>query len=704
MTPVASRRFFAALVIPVAVSTGLVALAPSAKSAAVPIGPAASLGTELKTQVESLENQRLRAEVRSEGLVFSGSVVTPGRYGGEARLDGDFTLPPGENCTTEGRGPFPQGRYTCAVVLLPIKADGTYGAVIGTEIESWRVPFPALGALPYIVSSGSSTTTYFQGAAGVGVGTYRWAIVSMYLNSYTWRSFFKVESVRFVDFLPAVVVPSQVSRAWRTDRSVESLLVGQPVTLSLKNLVTWSDGVVTEEPHSSSAVLQFRETGSGSWSQVGQGSAVTLSPTAPGDYRFLVDGVAQPAVFVNVVRPTSAHRVLPLAVSPSSAVANVPLVFTTTMETQYDDQVWRKSPVGTSFELQFLAEGGTGWSRLATERVTEAGVVSVRWPMLGSGRFRIVSGAATSESVAVTEVKPTAVVAAEPLSLPAEVFPGDPVDISVGVDVQYSDGVYRDAPDGTPFAVEFAESYDPDAAAAATARSGLTWTTQSTGVTRGGKADTKVSPKASGFWRLAFGQNRTTPVYLEVVGSKPAAPRPVTLRVSGSPTASSVTWTFTPVAGITYAAQASTRSGRVPDSQISLEQTGRVSVSGLAANTAVTVLVTGTDRFSQTDGGASATATTSSAGPTPGSAPGAVSAIQVSAVRGGKVTVSWSPPSTGGAPTSYQFRTRASKWSSWRSVTGTRVTITVSTRTPPTVIQIRAVNASGAGPSQQALL
>ena len=405
-----------------------------------------------------------------------------------------------------------------------------------------------------------------------------------------------------------------------------------------------------------------------------------------------------------MVRPTLANRLSGVVVSPSSAVVNVPLVFSGVLETQYDDEVWRPAPVGTVFELQFLAEGGSGWSRLVTERVSSPGVVSVRWPMLGSGRFRVVAGSATSESVAVTEVKPTSVVAVDPLDLPSAVFPGDPVDISVGVDVQFSDGVYRDAPDGTPFAVEFAESFDPNAAGVVVPRSGLTWRTQATGVTQGGKADAQVSARTSGFWRVAFGQNRTSPVFVEVVGSKPAAPRPVSLRVSGSPSDSAVSWVFTPVAGVTYEASASTRSGRVDASQISLEQSGRVTVSGLPARTAVTVLVTGTDSFGQTDGGATATATTAGSTPQPGAAPGAVTEITVSAPRRGRVTVTWSAPSTGEPPTSYQYRTRAGKWSAWRSVKAPRATIKVTGKRPPTIIQIRAINTNGRGPTQQALL
>jgi hypothetical protein len=443
--------------------------------------------------------------------------------------------------------------------------------------------------------------------------------------------------------------------------------------------------------------------GSAAWTSIGVLNS-TVAVTTPGDFRVVFGTEVSESCYINVIRPTSANRVSGVSVSPSSAVANVPLVFSGVLETQYDDEVWRPAPVGTAYELQFLADGGSGWSRLASERVTQAGVVSVRWPMLGSGRFRIVAGAATSESVAVTEVKPTSVVAADPLNLPSEVFPGDPVDISVGVDVQFSDGVYRDAPDGTPFAVEFAESFDPNAVAATAPRSALVWKTLATGKTEGGKADAQVSPRTSGFWRMAFGQNRTSPVYVEVVGSKPEAPRPVALRLSGSPSTSSVSWAFTPVAGVTYEASASTRSGRVDASQITLEQSGRVSVSGLPARTAVTVLVTGTDSFGQTDGGATATATTANSTPQPGVTPGPVTAINVSAPSRGRVTVTWTPPTTGGTVTSYQYRVRAGKWTAWRSVTAPRVTLTMPTRNRPTTIQIRAVNTTGNGPTQQALL
>jgi hypothetical protein len=507
------------------------------------------------------------------------------------------------------------------------------------------------------------------------------------------------------DLVASFEVPCVRTRTTISRVSAERVVLGETVIVEAVAVRSWSDGFRSEDPINGQCILQFRATGGGPWTDASSGPcSASHSPTVPGDYRFLVNGQVTDPVFVNVVRPTSANRVSGVTVSPSSAVANVPLVFSGVLETQYDDEVWRPAPVGTAYELQFLADGGSGWSRLASERVTRAGVVSVRWPMLGSGRFRIVAGSATSESVAVIEVKPTSVVAADPLDLPSEVFPGDPVDISVGVDVQFSDGVYRDAPDGTPFAVEFAESFDPNAVAATAPRSALTWKTLATGKTEGGKADAQVSPRKSGFWRMAFGQNKTSPVYVEVVGSKPEAPRPVVFRLSGSPSSSSVSWAFTPVAGVTYEASASTRSGRVDASQVTLEQSGRVSVSGLPARTAVTVLVTGTDSFGQTDGGATATATTANSTPQPGAAPGPVTAINVSALSRGRVTVTWSAPSSGGDPTSYQYRTRAGKWSAWRSVTAPRVTLTIPTRNRPTTIQIRAVNTTGNGPTQQALL
>jgi len=642
---------------------------------------------------------------------FTGQVTTPDRYGGKATIAGDISIPEGVSCLgTEDIGQ--NYRISCAVFLVPQDADGNIPSFIPERnFDSSGLPryhVIPLATVPRGVNG--PTTVYISGETygDIPTGkTWRWVI-----GGYQFRAgctapgciYGTYISANLADFSPAITMPTQASERFVTSSSVPSIVSGGSVTLSMTRRVMWSDGVETIEPTTQPIQLQFRATGSATWSDAGSGTSVTLSPAAPGDYRFLVNGRTTEPVFVNVIRPTSANRVSGVSVSPSSAVANVPLVFSGVLETQYDDEVWRPAPVGTAYELQFLADGGSGWSRLASERVTQAGVVSVRWPMLGSGRFRIVAGAATSESVAVTEVKPTSVVAADPLNLPSEVFPGDPVDISVGVDVQFSDGVYRDAPDGTPFAVEFAESFDPNAVAATAPRSALVWKTLATGKTEGGKADAQVSPRTSGFWRMAFGQNRTSPVYVEVVGSKPEAPRPVALRLSGSPSTSSVSWAFTPVAGVTYEASASTRSGRVDASQITLEQSGRVSVSGLPARTAVTVLVTGTDSFGQTDGGATATATTANSTPQPGVTPGPVTAINVSAPSRGRVTVTWTPPTTGGTVTSYQYRVRAGKWTAWRSVTAPRVTLTMPTRNRPTTIQIRAVNTTGNGPTQQALL
>ena len=397
------------------------------------------------------------------------------------------------------------------------------------------------------------------------------------------------------------------------------VLPTEPVNFFHSAETVWTDGTVSYEnpccaPFTQSPIawrcdraeLYSRAVGASTWSKVASGNArVTI--TDPGDFRYVVDGRITRSLYVRVIRPTSAHRISIPSVSPSSAVVNVPLEFAATMETQFDDQVWRPSLAGTGFELQFLADGGTAWSRLVSGKLTDAGKVQMRWPMLGSGRFRLVAGSAVSETVAVTEVKPTSVVAPDPLNLPVEVFPGEPVDISVGVDVQYSDGVYRDAPDGTPFSVEFAEAFSRTRS---NGPSALVWRPVATGSTAGGRANVQVKPRTSGYWRIAFGQTRTAEVYLEVVGSQPGPPTPVTLVTYGTPSDSSISWSFTPRPGLTYRASARTASGAVPSSQIVLDSAGLVTVSGLPPATTVIVTVIGTDAYGQSDGGATAQGTT----------------------------------------------------------------------------------------------
>ena len=628
---------------------------------------------------------------------FTGSVVTPDRYGGPVSVEGDVHIPAGFECLGSRSSQF-FINYSCALALVPEAADGSIPTLIPGPDHNQPSHVRAVALAPG--NSTGSTTVFVSGSlSSIPAGTrFRWVVADV-----SWRigcgggtcPYETRITPYLIDFAPPVYIPVQTSNAYSTRANSSNVLVGESVTLRMVRSVTWSDGVVTEEPVTGSLTLQFRATGSGSWVQVGSGNNVVVSPTQPGDFRFLRDGQVTDPVFVNVVRPSSAVRFSQVAVSPASAVANSVVEISASAETQYDDLVWRPSPADTAVELQFLAEGGSAWSRVASSKATDVGRVLFRWPMLGSGRFRLVSGSAVSETVAVSEIRPTSVVAPDPLDLPTEVFPGEPLDISLGVDVQYSDGQYRDAPDGTAFAVEFAESLS----GAMAGPRALSWQVAARGVTAQGRAGIQVQPRTSGYWRVAFGEVRTSSVFVEVVGSQPAPPQPVTLTLAGAPTTTSVAWSFSPVPGVTYAAIARTRAGAVPVNRVTVQQAGRVSVTGLAPGTTVTVLVTGTDAYNQSDGGTTASATTAQA---PGTAPGTVVDLMASAPRRGKVTVTWKAPA--GPVSGYQYRTSNGRWSAWKVAKKTRVTINVNGANPPTVIQVRAVNATGPGPAQQTLI
>ena len=303
-----------------------------------------------------------------------------------------------------------------------------------------------------------------------------------------------------------------------TQASSETIVLGESLVVSVAEQVAWSDGVTTFRQVSGDRELAWRPTGAGLWDRAGRGrETFEVAPEGPGDYRMVVDGVAADPVFVNVIRPTSAHRIAEPRLSAEAAIANSALEIVSTMETQYDDKQWRPSPIGTRYELQFLADGGTAWTRLLSSTVREVGVVSFRFSMLTSGRYRIAAAGATSPSVPVQEIVPVGVPAIEPLDLPTSVAPGEPLDVSLGVVVAYSDGEIRDAPDGTAYDVEFAPSRVRSSLQQPLERSKkLKWRTVKKGKIRDGQLRVKLKPKTSGYWRLRVGEATSANVFVSV--------------------------------------------------------------------------------------------------------------------------------------------------------------------------------------------
>ena len=83
--------------------------------------------------------------------------------------------------------------------------------------------------------------------------------------------------------------------------------------------------------------------------------------------------------------------------------------------------------------------------------------------------------------------------AIEAPDLPVQVALGTPIDLSTPVEIQYSDGIYRPAPDGTTYRVQFAASGP---------RAALRWRTVVRGKVADGKITTRIKPRATGYWRI----------------------------------------------------------------------------------------------------------------------------------------------------------------------------------------------------------
>lgn len=443
---------------------------------------------------------------------ITGSVQIPTRTGTTLRFSGD--------------------------IAAPVRSTPTERRSLGVRVRSTGVVHflsPATDINP--------GTTYYEGSLDVtplrGAGE-----LDLVIANY--RSAPGVTPVIAVDLAEPFDIPGVTSRANVTQVSASELVLGESVDVSVVTKVLWTDGVTTDDTPTGNFRLQFRATGTAAWETVGSGAArISVKPRGPGDYRFLVGDQTTPSAYVNVIRPTTAFRISDWAANAASAFAGNTLIFTALVDNQYDDGNWRPVVVGTPFEVQFLAEGAGSWQRVVRDTVKIAGRAEVRWPMATSGRFRLVVGGAISNAIPITLIVPTSVVALDVLDLPVEVEPGEPVDISVGVEIQYSDGEFRSAPDGTEYEIEFAEAEEPITRGVPAPRADLTWETVARGKTLNGQANSSVRPEVSGYWRVSVGRAVTEPVYVAVPGGVSAgAPGAVMNVVVGKARKGKVTVTW----------------------------------------------------------------------------------------------------------------------------------------------------------------
>jgi len=418
------------------------------------------------------------ATASTNGWIFNGTLNAPARDSdGRVDISGRLVVPA---CPDQARG--------CWLAVHRLE-DGPNAGWQEIQARGTRLVFRTAGVFDV------------SGWAFLSEGTWQIGVVAGIATNGRPQG-----SVIATGLSSEVSVPGESSSRMVTEATSSSIVQGETLTVSVAEEVTWTDGIVTFRQVSGTRVLAWRPVGAALWDRVDSGQdSFTVSPQGPGEFRVVVNGQAAEPVFVNVIRPTRAHRISEPVTSSNSAIANSALTMSAGMETQYDDNVWRPSPIGTRFELQFLADGSTAWARLLSSAVREPGVATIRFSMLTTGRYRLAASDATSLSVYIQEIVPVGIPAIEPVALPATVALGDPIDVSTTVDIEYSDGNVREVPNGTGFEVQFARPPAKSPDGVIEARSELRWKTAAKGKIRNGVLTTKIRPRVSGYWRLKVG-------------------------------------------------------------------------------------------------------------------------------------------------------------------------------------------------------
>ena len=426
---------------------------------------------------------------------FAGSISTPTRGDTTVHVNGDLVLTP-ESCP---RSPINGWKpYRVFAGFLPAGIT-----------SPWTTEYPSFGNIATL-----PTHAFVDRHIDLSAGTY---------HVYSWALYAEPGGTparlceRLSDHVVTIVEAVSTQRGITADDSL--VVLGQRTTLTFVERVTWSDGVVTERVpiEVPGLSLQARTLGTAPWSEasasvpvvggIEQGAKRIVAPTESTEYRFLQYSEPSRSIVVTVAQPTLGRIVSAASLSDTEVMLGATIEISADLQTQYTDSVWRPSPVGTAFEVQLLPEGGSEWIRLYRDTTDDVGVARLRIPVDGPGRYRITSGGGVGASTQLTVIQPTSEVAIESPDLPRQVAPGTPIDLSTPVEIQYSDGIYRPAPDGTAYRVQFAASGP---------RAALRWRTVTRGEVTDGQIATRIKPTRTGYWRISVAGNRSSATLVRV--------------------------------------------------------------------------------------------------------------------------------------------------------------------------------------------
>jgi len=424
---------------------------------------------------------------------FLGTVATPARGQTTVHVVGDMVLDPQSCERSPVNGWLP---FRTFAGFLPVGSPSL-----------WREERPIVHNVVY------ATTNYLDRYAELPAGTYR---------LHAWAGYSDPGDQVFRDCGPLsdqiVTIVDRVSTQLGIAADDTELVLGEHSFVSFVERVTWTDGAVTQSTpaEAGNLSLQSRLLGTSEWTtdsvvyvpwESGHGTRRVVMPGAPTEYRFLLGGVPSRSVVISVARPTLGRQVSAATLSDSESMMGASIEIRADLQTQYTDAQWRPSPEGTTYEVQFLPAGGEEWIRLYLATTVDVGGARLRFPVEGAGRYRIASGGGVGASATLSILQPTSTVAIEPPDVPTRVSPGTPVNLSSTVNIQYSDGLFRPAPDGTSFRVQFAASGP---------RSKLRWKTITRGKVRAGEISTRIRPRSTGYWRVVTAGSSTSAVLITV--------------------------------------------------------------------------------------------------------------------------------------------------------------------------------------------
>ena len=351
------------------------------------------------------------AAVSVEAWEYDWEELPPGRYGLELAeyYSSPTTTPVGEVTVIalEGLGMQASTNRATALAGQPVSvtaqlqarwSDGTTtnapGGWSADELEALRLEFRPSGGAWSAVSTWqalpSRTGTATFAASASRSGDYR--VTSRY------------GSVRASAATPLTVhTITGPYTLIKTTASTSTALAGQTVTLRTTATVRYSDGVQRLVPAGTQVAAQFKPATGGAWDTKKTGTvgangaaAVTVKPSAAGQWRLVVAGKAAQPVTVQYAKPTRDYRLRRADAAPEPVRRGRLITVSSAAKVRYTDGVLRPMPAGWTFWVQFQPQGSTRWQTVNTTGKTTLGQAKQKVRAYGTGKWRIRVGPAQS--------------------------------------------------------------------------------------------------------------------------------------------------------------------------------------------------------------------------------------------------------------------------------------------------------------------